>query len=453
MRAFEIITEETSLSLSKLTKREGRVEKFLDLIKNKHTFDSKIGPVVVDPASINQLKKDIESNNSNTKVSILEPQKTILPLGSLSYNDAVFSAGKTGIQASKSGDTDLKIKPSAVFQHGTPEKEEELTTDLAINLGAFFAKDLNKKILTNEHLKTQGEAGQAVIDIVKQISQGQVPLIPKNLDKKKITSIQNDAFEYLGVLALIKGVAEFPNSEDFYNHVGENLENTVLLFPNATNNPLTDSYALTGKDGNTIFISSKGKSGAASSIGKLKIPKRLETEKDLSIQFLKIIQGTAAWKQPFDAANWINDNYPGTLGELEQFLPFNEDFLTYLADTFKLGRKKVPNNVKQIPEKYRPIFQAVKRDTKNSVHPLFYNIRNWVKTFIHEAVNSKKAVPSFTPKMLEVLGENFVVLKTKPIGGKFVTYVHWPSKMGGKIIFEHKDPADKWSASMTWKLI
>jgi hypothetical protein len=54
--------------------------------------------------------------------------------------------------------------------------------------------------------------------------------------------------------------------------------------------------------------------------------------------------------------------------------------------------------------------------------------------------------------MLEILGHNFIVLNTKISSNKFVTDVKWPSQMGGRITFEPKDPADKWDASMTWKL-
>jgi hypothetical protein len=54
--------------------------------------------------------------------------------------------------------------------------------------------------------------------------------------------------------------------------------------------------------------------------------------------------------------------------------------------------------------------------------------------------------------MIELLGQNFVLLKTTIKGKQFITDVKWPSKVGGTITFEHKDPAPKWDSAMTWKL-
>ena len=68
------------------------------------------------------------------------------------------------------------------------------------------------------------------------------------------------------------------------------------------------------------------------------------------------------------------------------------------------------------------------------------------------AINNKNASPGFNDTMLEVLGHNFIVLNTKISNNKFITTVKWPSQMGGKITFDRKDPAEKWDASMTWKL-
>lgn len=450
MRILDIITEASALDYGKLTKRAGRVEKFIELINAKHTFQSNIGPVQIDPTGVPKILQDIKIGNSRMTVPIVGGNP--VPIGTIHYDDAIFSADKTGRNASKAGDTSIKLKPADTFNHGTPEKDVEVTPELAIQLGGFNSGQLAQKIVANSHLQSQGRAGEAVIQMAKELNAGRAPLIPNDLNKKQITTIQNDAFEYLGVLALIKGVAVFPNSEDFYNHLGTNLENTTMLFPNTTNNPVADSYALTNAEGNTIFISSKGKQGAPQSISAVKIPENLLKSKDPAIQFLQLIQGKGQWRKPFDAANWIATNFPGTLGDLEKFLPFDETFLKYLEDTKKLG-KNVPNKVSQIPAQYRALFSQIAKANKENQFPLFLYIRNYVKSFVFQAVNSQKAVPTFTTRMLEVLGQNFIVLKTKPINGQFVTYVQWPNKMSGQVIFKEKDPADKWGSAMTWRLI
>ena len=455
MRATEFLAEAVPLNLSKLTKREGRADIFIDLIKKGHEFDSKIGKVKIDPKTTKGIQLDIENQNSRMMIATVDGKS--LPLGTIYYDDAVFSAGKTGTEASKAGDTNIQVKPAQVFKHGTPEKEVTLTPELAINLGAFPAKDLGAQIIGNQHLVKQGPAGKAVIEIAKQMLAGQVPAVP-NLDSKTITSIQNDAYEYLGVLALIHNVANFPASDEFYKHLGANISDSILLFPGSTTNPMSDSYALVDKaTGNQIFISSKGgaKSGAASSIKAIKLPEHFAKAKDPTTKFIRALQDTSqpANLQPFKMANYIFSNFPGKLGNLEQFLPFDDDFFGWILNTYKNARNGVPEKVSQVPNKYRPFFKFIASRSQTSKYGVFWNSRYVVKDIIQNAVNRGQIVPNFSAKMIEAFEYNFIVIKTKPKGGKFVTDVSWPAKMGGKIELVHKDPADKWGGAITWKLL
>ena len=325
-----------------------------------------------------------------------------------------------------------------------------------MSLGAFPAGDLSNKIINSQHIKEQGKIGEAVVEITKQIDSGQLPDVPAGLSKKAITTIQNDAFEYLGILELVKGIANFPNSEAFYEHLGAELPSMLLLFPGAANNPLTDSYALQSQSKNSIFISSKGgkKSGAPSSIKTLKIPVTVAQKDDATIAFLKRIQETKeAWKQPFVAADFIKQLSPGKLGELEPFVPFSNDLMSYMTNVLASRNKGVPASLEEIPEEHRAFFELVQRNTKTSKFSLFFNSRNYVKdVIVGPAIDNENAIPGFNDTMLEILGHNFIVLNTKISSNKFVTDVKWPSQMGGRITFEPKDPADKWDSSMTWKL-
>ena len=72
---------------------------------------------------------------------------------------------------------------------------------------------------------------------------GKTPTVPA-LEKTQLTSVTNDSFEYLGVLSLLHGLANFPNSDEFYKHVGVNINEMTLYFPGSTNAPLADSFAL-----------------------------------------------------------------------------------------------------------------------------------------------------------------------------------------------------------------
>lgn len=466
MRILDIITEASALDLGKVTKHPERAQKFLDLISSGHTFNSNIGPVKVDPASIAELTPILNKKNVGSGVRpmviILEPEdrkgERVL-MSTLHYDDAAFG-GK-----GKSYSTAVSLKPHPVFGHQNPEQGQTVTPQLAIKLGGFMASELNDKIQANQVLDQQGQAGAAVKQISEQISQGQVPLIP-NLPANQLGPILNDAFEYLGVLQLIKGTATFPNSEAFYNHVGSNLEELVLYFPGAVNHPLADSYALKNMETeNTIYISSKGGKtgkGAPSSIGTLKIPEEMRSliGRDPAITFIDMLQQYGkgkipAWQQPFDAANWIEEQTPGALGPLSKFLPFSEQFTLYLSTILEHQNEGVPTEVSQIPKEYQKLYSLVDKSVAGDT-PLFYKVRYYVLTQIHNAVNSGRAVPNFSPRMLELLGENFVSLATKAIGkpgtGNYITTVKWPSKMGGKITFNHKAEASKWGTSMTWLL-
>jgi len=299
----------------------------------------------------------------------------------------------------------------------------------------------------------------AVKQIAKEIDSGNLPIIPK-LSTPELNNIQNYGFEYLGVQELVKGVADFPNSDAFYEHVGMDIGELLLYFPKSSGNPLADSYALVNQQThNNIGISSKGAGGGApSSINGLKLSPAMRKliGKDPAITLIDVIQNTTPWKQPFIAVNWINERFPGSMGKLEKFLPFSDEFLGWCEIVWSNQKSGVPGTIEEIPRKYRPLYNLVQASINKRVeNPLFYDVRYYVKDILHTAIRSG-AVPNFNKRMLELLGENFVVLQTEKAGkpgvGKFVTHVHWPSKVGGTVTFEHKDPAPKWTSAITWKL-
>lgn len=452
MRAIEFLKEASSLDLQKVTKRPGRVDKFLDLIDQGHEFNSKHGPVVLDKEQIPYLQSVLKPENvgtgSSIKVTTIDGKT--FPMGNIYFDQAAW--GEFG----KGGDPEIDVKASKVFKHQDPEKGQVLTADLAINLGAFPASELADRIKNNETIKNQ-LIGPAITQIVNEIDQGKIPKVPENLSKKALTSVINDAFEYIGILSLLKGVADFPNRDEFVDHVGSNISDMVLYFPKTANNPLTDSYALTGREGNSILISSKGrKGGAPSSIGSLKIPDAVAAKNNDTVKFLEYIKQTGtAWHQPFLAANFIHGlkTGKGKLGELEKFLPFTSETMTYIKSIWDNRRRGVPEKLEDIPEQFRPLFELVAKWAKDGKYALGFNIRNYVKdVIVLDAINNKNAIPSWNDTMLEVLGMNFVVIKTEVKNNEFITHVRWPSKMDGKINLAAKDPADKWDSAMTWKL-
>jgi hypothetical protein len=402
---------------------------------------------------------------SNVGNRAIKPMVTTLggkeiPMSTLHYDDAAF--GGRG----KSYSTSLSLKPHPTFGHKNPEDPNaQMTPELALQLGAFPASKLAAAIKSNPQLDNQGAAGQAVKSIAEQIEQGQVPTIPE-LDKVSLGVILNDAFEYLGPMQLVYGTAEFPNSEEFYKHLGTDLKSLVMYFPGSVNHPLADSIAMTNrKTENTVFVSSKGGksgTGAPSSISAIQMSENMKQSigKDPAVTFINFLQqykkgGRPSWRQPFDTANWIQQNYPNKLGELSKFLPFSNELMSWLGDTWNNRNNGVPESIEEIPEEFRPLYAYVESQSKGS-HHLFYNLRYLVITHIHDAVNSGVIVPNFSSRMLELLGENYISLATKakgkPGAGQYITTVKWPSKMGGKVTLEHKAEASKWATSMTWLL-
>lgn len=469
MRANEFITEgavQTTLTPQQLTKHgPDRVMTLINMIFKGLPLYKKDGtPVVIKKSEAKRIRDLYQANQFAGAVKLLGNDGIPYPLSSF-LKTAEFGGQAVPPTAGADADADsgtapvAGIKPGQVFQHGNIEKGTEITAEIAINLGAFKAGLLGKKIRTNQYLDTQGAVGAAIKQISKEIDSKQIPTIP-NLSKKERSNIQNYGFEYLGVQQLVVGTADFPNAQGFYKHLGTGMQDLMLYFPSSAANPLADSYALhNSQTGNTIFISSKGaKGGAPSSINGLKLPDTMRKliGKDPAITFVNLIQKTTSWKQPFVAANWIAENYPGNLGELEKFLPFDDAFLAWAGNTWDTRNSGVPNTLEEIPRKYQRLYKLVQSSiAKTADNPLFYDVRNYVKTMLHSAVNGG-VIPNFNARMLEVLGENFILLQTKQVGkpgiGKFVTDVTWPAKIRGSVTFEHKDPAPKWTSSITWKL-
>jgi hypothetical protein len=460
MRSREFLTlleAEVTLNPAKLTKDMARFDRLISNISTGKPLYLKDGtPVIIKNTEAKRLQDLFDQGKFIGTITLLGADQKPYPLGSFLKTKEYGGQSVPPNQQDGGVAPVAGIKPGQVFQHGNPEKGQDLTPQLALELGAFPAGQLGQKIESNKHLDSQGAAGAAVKEIARTIDAGQIPMVP-DLSKPEIANIQNYGFEYLGVQALIKGVADFPNSDAFYQHVGGNLEELVLYFPGSSSNPVADSYALVNrKTENTIFISSKGAGGGApSSITALKIPAKMQKMigKDPAITFIDMLQQNAkpAWIQPFYAANWLEEQYPGSMGELGKFLPFTDELFLYLSTILKSRNEGVPATLDQIPREWQGLFGLVDASV-TSKHPLFYNLRYYVKDVIHNAVK-QGVIPNFSNRMIELLGQNFVLLKTSIKNKQFITEVRWPSKVGGTIAFEHKDPAPKWDSAMTWKLI
>jgi hypothetical protein len=340
-------------------------------------------------------------------------------------SELITAAGGRASVKDKEG---MLVKPSHIFPDGR-----------------FTAGKVFDAVIKNSVLKGT-DYGQMVIQIAKEIQLGQIPntsQIPENF----VTGIRDYAGEYLGVLALLKGTANFPTRDKWLEHLGvTSLDDVELFFPAKSNNPLADSigYFQNKQTGNSILVSSKGAKGAAPSIDGLKIPERLESSPSYKtiIEFIKTLQTKgSAFTQPFYAINYINEMNPEKISpEFRKILPITEDEMEELAARNKA--KLDTGDLKLFSAKFR---NFAKRYNIKLGMPVAGFIQYAVKKEIKRLVNDENIFPQFEPMAREILQENFIQIYANVKGNKLVFDVLWPNKemATGKITIESKYGANQ----------
>ncbi len=176
----------------------------------------------------------------------------------------------------------IGIAADPINKPGTkPADKITMTTDEEIKTALdkhqeIKASNLYDVIMSNKTLDQAGELGKAIKQAATDMNNNQVPVI-KQYDESTQKKIAIDAGEYLGVLAMVKDVAEFPKKAAFLNFLkAPDFGNLSVIFPGEQNSPLGDSYGVQNAEtGHNIVISSKGgkgstASGAAPSLGGLR---------------------------------------------------------------------------------------------------------------------------------------------------------------------------------------
>ena len=350
------------------------------------------------------------------------------PDGSEKENAAVAVSGLfkpdewSGGRASKEK---LLLKPSHIFPNGK-----------------FGAEKVFDAVIKNQVLQST-DYGKMVIKMAEEIRSGKNASfvdVPKEFQK----AIQDYAGEYLGVLALLKGTANFPTRKEWLAHLGvNNLNQIELFFPEAVSNPLADSigYFKNEQTGNSILVSSKGKDGAAPSMDGLKIPDNLRTDEYANtIKFVETMQtqGTA-FSQPFYGINALNEIGVEMPDYLRSLVPFGDDDINQILKWFK-DKSFTKSRMNELPKEYQRLLQAnIKGNIKDNV-PLGGMIQYAIKTEIKNMINVQKVLPNFEPMAREILEQNFVQIHAEIRSGALEFDVLWPNKeMGkGKITIETK---------------
>lgn len=297
----------------------------------------------------------------------------------------------------------------------------------------FPAKQVFNEVINNPTLKKQ-EIGTVIVDMAKQIQAGDDPQF-KDIDPDFKSAVRDYAGEYLGVLALIKGTANFPTRKEWLKHLGvNNIDGIFINFPQQSNFALGDSLGSfeNAETGNMILISSKGgKMGAPPSLNSLKIPENLQNSERYAaeINFVQIMQSASTVMQPFLGINALFEAAPESVNEtVRNVLPLSEQDMQEL-ESFMDKQQYNKNDWQQLPEKYHPIVRLVdKTFARFSETATPGGLIHYIMTRdIVNAVNERNAFPEFESMAREILQKNFIQIFARPKGATLGFDILWPN--------------------------
>jgi len=442
MKICELLIEEQTLSLPKLLKDIGRFNNLIMNIKyGKPLYLADGTPVIIKPSegeALVKLHKSGELEVKGQRLGLTAKDGTVYPLSSFlktsDYGGQAIPPGQEKTSPlTKEG---LKLKPSEV---GLAEKNI-----VAGNLG---------KVLAANTILQSSDVGKIVINLAKEISAGKSPMLPQGLDSKAVAAINDNAGEYLGVWALIKGISEFSNRDKFLKWLNAPLESLTLFFPSKQNTTIADSYALIDPtSGHQINISSKGRAGGAPpSITGLKIPDVIRKKKQYvgALTFMDIIQSKKLQPgiadtiaQPFYVMNMIAKINPKVIpSKFNKFLPFSPEIVTMANASVA---KKAP-----LPNKYSSLWNDIEF-SKDSTDggKMIHAVKVAVKDIINDG-----GIPNFEAAVLEILDYNFIQQYTTIKKNVMTFQTQWPAKVDGRITVEIKSGAtDPTKGSFSFKL-
>lgn len=477
MRANEFLSESplTPSSLFDPRHLKWRPQNFVQKIIDGTPFVDKAGnKFYPDPSDANRVSAII-----STTLKQLQKQPNA-PLPSISVKMIEVPPGfpnpmpvskfeKADLQTAKGQFTsDVNVQPigigiatEPINKPGTKPKDKiTLTTDEEIKRALDAQKeiragDLYNVIVTNKVLDQAGQLGQAIKQVAKDLQNKQIPDI-KQYDEAIQKRIAIDAGEYLGILSLVNGMADFPKQEAFLKFLrANNFDNLSVIFPGEQNSALSDSYGVQNEQtGHTIMISSKGgmgrtATGAAPSLSGLapSIAKRKnKIRKGNGLHFInQIIQVSPTTVQGFAGMNWIAENYPNALPDrYRNFAPFySEDVKQILNNIRTKGAEPIPN-------KFYPLISSP--SIRNSKGTDGGKLAYVVTKDLVNAMNSG-IINNFRSTILELLDENFVQIFTRIVGGKLITKVLWPGKVDGNVELHTKiAPGEPGKAGLSFKV-
>jgi len=436
---IEMLSEGVTLAASEFKNRPNRYKAFIDKIKSNGKFTTVDNQeVILDPSEADRYAqiwdpKLVQFTDSKAaQFAKLAPGeqyagKDFIPLSKL-LKTTEFGGASVGVGASQAsgGKASYALSPQGIG-----------ITDKDIPSSALYETILNNPVLNST------EHGKIVIELANYIVSGESVTVSPEVAKNKqlLAAIQDNAGEYLGVLALLYYRTRFPSRAGFEEWLGGSTDDLVIRFPSASNFALADSFAMikNPKTNHSVNISSKGKDGgAAPAISGLKIPAHIESDPKLknAIDFVKICKTKGTLDQAFDGLDVLYKANKNSINEVwHQFLPFSKNPTLKQDILSSIKGKGV-----QFGEEWDPIIYSVASKEATPGGKIVYGIKREVAN----AINKKNALPEFKSMVLEILEMNFLQQYTdfgKKHKNEFTFETQWPAKLDGKISLENKSSA------------
>lgn len=441
LSAAEIPPKKMSAVINPATKKPfSRIELFLYKVQNSSPFTTVDGQqVTVDPREAANVKNWLASGPRGTITM------NTLDGGTIKNTDLLKTVEFGSKEAEK-----ISIKPSDVF--GTQDIEIQdfgNSMDSVLKAGGFPASEMYERLANNPDLVKLGKVGDAVIYMARQVNDGQVPVFPPDLSKDEIKAIELYASEYLGALGLVRGTVPFVRGsrEEFEDFVGANLNDLIMYFPKASNNPLADSFSVVNdENGHAIKISSKAAGhGAPPSLSSMKLPQEVKDKYPDAAEFLDMAQdpSLSQFTQPFALMNYLFMLNPNKVPKAYlPLLPFTPDSVAEYERSFKNGNALPASVMKQFGKQLSDkVLQGNATDGGKAWWAVISDVMR--------AVNTDKAVPELRAALIESLGYNFLQLYTNVKGNKLETKAFWPAKISGQVKLKTKGSAGEIKGKMS----
>ena len=438
LNLLDTINEEVTLTPAQLVKYEDRFQKFVDHIAKGLPFYTSATvngmppntEVILDPAEAKRFADLYNQNRFSGHIVGKDADGNQWPIGK--FKKTKEFGGES-------------LKPSDTAETIGKEAAGLKPNKIGITDQYFKANQLGQIIINNPVLKSTSH-GQVVIECAKSIMAGQTPILPKEVlvNTQLTAAITDNAGEYLGVLALLHGLSNFPSQAEFLKWLGGSLGNLTLFFPSNETNNIADSFAtiINPTTEQQINISSKGSGGgAAPALSGLTVPEHLKKKKSFrtAIDLIELTQNEDlpepySISQVFQAMNLLWERVPAAIPPV--FNPFLPWPIT-IIDEINASRRAKRGARIDLP-KYKKITSMVD-STGTDGGKLTYV----TKKAVAEIVNSG-AVPGFQAAILEILDYNFIQQYTKLASkktGALAFNTQWPAKLSGHVTMEAKSSA------------